>query len=44
MACYNTSIFEIIPAGDHIIILCQISDLYRSENENPYSTFQVINP
>ena len=45
LAWYNTKIQNIIPAGDHFLILCEVLDLHRYENKNPllyYSGYKSI--
>ena len=35
LAWYSTKIHQIIPAGDHFLILCEVMDLDRAEDGNP---------
>lgn len=45
MAWYSTSVHEIIQAGDHYLILCNVLDLDRDENKSPilyYSGYKSI--
>ena len=35
LAWYSTTITQIIPAGDHYLILCEIQDLGRAEDGQP---------
>ncbi len=35
LAYYSTEVVQIIPTGDHYLILCEIHDLKRSEEGNP---------
>lgn len=45
MAWYTTEIQNMIPAGDHYIVLCEVKDLGRSENTKPliyYSGYQSL--
>ncbi|MFC5047040.1 flavin reductase family protein [Aquimarina hainanensis] len=32
---YLTKVNQIIPAGDHYLVLCEVKDLYRNEQLNP---------
>lgn len=45
LAWYCTTIKDIIPAGDHFLILCEVIDLDRAEAGSPllyYSGYQTI--
>lgn len=45
LAWYNTKVKNIIPAGDHFLILCQVTNLHRAENGSPllyYSGYKSI--
>lgn len=45
LAWYTTTVQNIIPAGDHFIILCEVLDLHRDENRNPllyYSGYKSL--
>ena len=45
MAWYCTKIHQILPAGDHYLILCEVLDLDRLEHANPllyYSGYQTL--
>lgn len=45
IAWYHTQVKEIIPAGDHFLILCDIVDLAREEGSDPilyYSGYRKI--
>lgn len=35
LAWYSTTIQQIIPAGDHYLVLCKIQDLHRAEEGEP---------
>ena len=35
LAWYSTTVTQIIPAGDHYLILCEIQDLGRAEDGQP---------
>ncbi len=35
LAWYSTTVHQIIPAGDHFLILCEVMDLGRAEDGNP---------
>ena len=35
LAWYCTKVYQIIPAGDHFLILCEVTDLGRAENGIP---------
>ena len=35
LAWYSTVIYQIIPAGDHFLILCEVKDLERATEGNP---------
>lgn len=35
LAYYSTVVHEVIPAGDHFLILCEVKDLNRIEDGNP---------
>lgn len=35
LAWYSTTVHQIIPAGDHFLILCEIKDLDRAAEGNP---------
>lgn len=35
LAWYSTEIHQIIPAGDHFLILCEVKDLERAAEGNP---------
>jgi len=35
LAWYSTKVYQIIPAGDHFLILCEVKDLGRADDGNP---------
>jgi len=47
LAWYATEITEIIPAGDHFLIMCKVINLHRNEDGSPllyYSGYQSLSP
>ena len=45
LAWYNTIVQRIIPAGDHLLVLCKVVDLDRAADKNPllyYGGYQKI--
>ena len=35
LAWYSTTIHQILPAGDHLLVLCEVKDLDRAEDGQP---------